>query len=210
MAKGHIRASGPGAWELKYDVGVNPTTGQRITKFKTVRGAKRDAQRELRAILTALDGGTYADPSKMTVRQWLQQWLDEAQHGVARKTLQRYREIVDLHLIPALGAIPLAKLQPVQIQAYYSQALAAGVGMAAAAFQRRRWCTMTACSTWHRSGRGRSASSPCNPEEDVSRQDRTPRDRGPGAGRERGLPVAAHGPACSRSLPDTRHRIVAR
>ena len=51
MAKGHIRARGPGAWELKYDIGVNPVTGRRITKYKTVHGAKRDAQRELRTIL---------------------------------------------------------------------------------------------------------------------------------------------------------------
>jgi integrase len=126
MAKGHIRARGPNAWELKYDAGSDPVTGKRITRFKTVRGAKRDAQRELRAILTAVDGGTYADPSKMTLAAWLQQWLNEAQHGVARKTLQRYREIVELHLIPALGAIPLAKLRPVHIQGYYAQALASG------------------------------------------------------------------------------------
>ena len=30
MAKGHIRARGPGAWELKYDIGVDPVTGRRI------------------------------------------------------------------------------------------------------------------------------------------------------------------------------------
>ena len=58
--------------------------------------------------------------------EWLQRWLDEAQHNVARKTLERYREIVELHLIPALGAVPLAKLQPVHIQAYYAHALASG------------------------------------------------------------------------------------
>jgi integrase len=126
MAKGHIRARGPGAWELKYDVGLNPATGRRITRFKTVHGAKRDAQRELRAILTALDAGAYADPRKLTVGQWLNQWLAEAQHVVARKTLERYREIVDRHLVPALGAIPLGKLQPVHVQAYYTQALTAG------------------------------------------------------------------------------------
>jgi integrase len=126
MAKGHIRARGPGAWELKYDVGLNPATGRRITRFKTVHGAKRDAQRELRAILTALNAGAYADPRKLTVGQWLNQWLAEAQHVVARKTLERYREIVDRHLVPALGAIPLGKLQPVHVQAYYTQALAAG------------------------------------------------------------------------------------
>ena len=56
----------------------------------------------------------------------VQQWLDEAQHVVARKTLERYREIVDRHLVPALGAIPLGKLQPVHVQAYYTQALATG------------------------------------------------------------------------------------
>ena len=58
--------------------------------------------------------------------QWLSQWLEEAQHVVARKTLERYREIVDRHLVPALGAIPLGKLQPVHVQAYYTQALATG------------------------------------------------------------------------------------
>jgi integrase len=126
MAKGHIRARGPGAWELKYDIGVDPATGQRMTRFKTVRGAKRDAQRELRAILTGIDGGTYTDPSKLTVGQWLSQWLEEARHVVARKTLERYREIVDRHLVPALGAIPLGKLQPVHVQAYYTQALTTG------------------------------------------------------------------------------------
>ena len=45
---------------------------------------------------------------------------------MARKTLERYREIVELHLVPALGAIPLAKLQPVHVQAYYAAALASG------------------------------------------------------------------------------------
>ena len=126
MAKGHIRARGPGAWELKFDSGVDPVTGQRITRYKTVHGAKRDAQRELRTILTSIDGGTFADPNKMMLAEWLRQWLAEAQHSVARKTLERYREIVELHLIPALGAVPLAKLQPVHIQAYYAHALASG------------------------------------------------------------------------------------
>lgn len=98
MAKGHIRARGPGTWELKFDVGVDAKSGKRITKFRTVRGSKRDAQRELRNILTAINSGTLADAGKATVGGWLQTWLAEAKHNVAPKTLQRYREIVDLHL----------------------------------------------------------------------------------------------------------------
>jgi hypothetical protein len=72
-----------------------------------VHCAKRNAQRELRAILKAIDGGDYVDPAKHTLTEWLRQRLDETQHAVARKTLERYREIAERHLIPALGAIPL-------------------------------------------------------------------------------------------------------
>ena len=44
---GHIRPRGKGAWELKFEVGHDPVTGRRVTKYATVRGAKRDAQWEL-------------------------------------------------------------------------------------------------------------------------------------------------------------------
>jgi Phage integrase, N-terminal SAM-like domain len=73
-------------------------------------------------------GRCYVEPSKLALADWLRQWLDEAQHAVARKTLERYREIVERHLIPSLVTIPLAKLQPVHVQSYYdyAQALASG------------------------------------------------------------------------------------
>ena len=41
MSEGHIRPRGQGAWELKYEVGLDPLTGLRVTKYATVRGAKR-------------------------------------------------------------------------------------------------------------------------------------------------------------------------
>jgi integrase len=62
----------------------------------------------------------------MTVGHWLTRWLAEAEHVTSPKTHERYAEIVAKHLIPALGAVRLAQLAPVQIQDYYSQALASG------------------------------------------------------------------------------------
>jgi integrase len=126
MSAGHIRARGPGAWELKYDVGRDPKTGRRITKYKTVRGRKSEAQAELRRLLGAVDVGQHVDPGKLTVGQWLTQWIEEAQHTVSRKTHERYAEIVGKHLVPALGAHQLAKLAPVHIQGFYSDALTSG------------------------------------------------------------------------------------
>jgi integrase len=123
---GHIRARGPGAWELKYDVGRDPKTGRRITKYATVRGKKSAAQAELRRLLGTVDVGQHVDPGKLTVGQWLAQWLKEARHTVSRKTHERYTGIVNQHLVPALGPLQLAKLAPVHIQSFYSDALSNG------------------------------------------------------------------------------------
>lgn len=126
MSEGHIRRRGKNSWELKYDLGRDPTTSQRIIKYATVRGTKREAQRELRKRLDAVDQGTHADPGKLTVGAWLKRWLEQAQHNVSPKTLERYREIAERHLTPALGSILLAKLQPTDIQDYYAKALTSG------------------------------------------------------------------------------------
>jgi integrase len=126
MSSGHIRPRGPGSWELKYDIGRDPITGRRRVRYKTVRGAKRDAQRELRELLGAVDRGMVADAGKTTTGQWLEQWLAECKHTVAPKTWQERAAYVRLHLAPALGTIPLARLAAVQIQAYYSKALSSG------------------------------------------------------------------------------------
>jgi hypothetical protein len=34
--KGHIRPRGPGAWEVKYDIGPDPATGSRRIRYVTV------------------------------------------------------------------------------------------------------------------------------------------------------------------------------
>lgn len=67
MSAGHIQRRGAASWRLKYDIGRDPLTGKRITKFKTVTGTKRDAQRELRELLGAADKGHHVDPGKLTL-----------------------------------------------------------------------------------------------------------------------------------------------
>src|SRR5438445_6273572 len=52
----------------------------------------------------------------MTVREWLETWLGAVRSEVAPKTHERYGEIVDHFLAPALGNLQLTKLAPVHIQ----------------------------------------------------------------------------------------------
>ena len=125
--KGHIRPRGKNTWAIKYEIGRDPGTGKRRSKWVTVHGSKRDAQIELRRILHEIDANQHVEPSKLTVGVYLERWLaDYAEHHVSAKTFERYAEIARKHLIPALGAYQLAKLSPLHIQGYYSEALAHG------------------------------------------------------------------------------------
>ncbi len=127
MSEGHIRRRGKDSWEIKFDLGRDPLTGKRITKYKSVRGTKRDAQRELRQQLTAVDTGQFTDPGKLTLGEYLVWWLDnEAKNNTAPKTLQVYYYMADKHIIPALGACPLSQLRPLHITEYYNKKLQVG------------------------------------------------------------------------------------
>ncbi len=127
MSEGHIRRRGKASWEIKFDLGRDPLTGKRITKYKSVRGTKRDAQRELRQQLMAVDTGQFTDPGKLTLGEYLVWWLDnEAKNKTAPKTLQVYRYMADKHIIPALGACPLSQLRPLHITESYHKKLQVG------------------------------------------------------------------------------------
>ncbi len=117
---GHIRARSPGSWELRYFLGTDPATGKRKYATATVRGGRKDADKELRRLLRTVDTGDYVDPAKITVREWLATWLAAVRDEIAPKTHERYSEIVNNFLAPALGNLPLAKLAPVHVQKAYS------------------------------------------------------------------------------------------
>jgi len=125
--KGSIRRRSKGSWEVCLDVGRDPVTGKRLRQFETVKGSKKDAQKRLHELLHTREQGTYIKPTKLTVAQFLEEWLqDYVRTNTAPRTAERYQEIVRVHLIPALGSLPVVALQPHHIQKYYAQALETG------------------------------------------------------------------------------------
>jgi integrase len=123
---GHIRKRSPGSFELRYTLGTDPATGKRRTVTTTVMGNRRAAEKELRRLLRSLDTGEHVDPSRMTARQWLATWLGTVREEVAPKSHERYAEIVENFLMPALGNLPLVKLAPSHIQEAYNAWATAG------------------------------------------------------------------------------------
>ena len=117
---GHIRQRTPGSWEVRYNLGTDPDTGKRRVVTITVRGKRRDAEKELRRLLRTLDTGEHVDPTRITVREWLVAWLGAVRGEISPKSHERYSEIVENFLVPALGNLPVVKLAPSHIQQAYN------------------------------------------------------------------------------------------
>ncbi len=123
--KGHIRERAPGHWAIVIDL-RDPATGKRRRKWHSFIGTKRKAQDECARLISSLQGGTYLEPAKATVRQFLDRWLEHIKPRVSPRTHERYGEIVRKNLNPLLGAVVLTKLRPMQISDAYAKALSSG------------------------------------------------------------------------------------
>jgi integrase len=118
--RGTIEQRSPRSFRLRYTLGRDPVTGKRRTATATVRGTRKDAERELTRLHRTADTSEHVDPSRMTVRQWLDQWLETIRGEVTPKTHESYAEIVRCYLTPALGANRLDRLVPSHIQKAYN------------------------------------------------------------------------------------------
>ena len=123
--KGTLKQRSKGTWTIILDL-ERDVSGKRRQKWHTVSGTKRNAEEELTRILQQLDEGKYVNPSKITVKEHLDNWLTVIEPQVARKTFVRYEEICKRHLIPALGTIVLRKLTPEHIDTCYADARTTG------------------------------------------------------------------------------------
>ncbi len=121
--QGSIRQRSPGSWEITVDLGRD-ATGRRRRRFRTVRGTKAHARRELRKLLATLDRGMELPDERILLRDWLDRWMREvvAPHR-RQRTKERYQSLIDKHIAPAVGHVPLARLGPSHIQIFESDLL---------------------------------------------------------------------------------------
>lgn len=122
QGQGHIRQRGHRSWQLKFDLGHDPASGKRLSRYVTFEGTKREAQAELNRLLNRRNEGTYVDPTKMSVAEYLEHWLAvDIDRRVANKTAVRHRQIVKRQITPRIGDIPMRKLTPVHIEAFEAE-----------------------------------------------------------------------------------------
>src|SRR5260370_9554039 len=103
---GHIRERSPGSFELRYSLGTAPATGRRKIATATVRATRKEAEKELRRLLRSLDTGEHVDPSSLTVRGWLTQWLEIIRPEIAARSHAAYPALAAGPLVPPFASFP--------------------------------------------------------------------------------------------------------
>jgi len=77
--------------------------------------------------MVSIEKGSYVKCGQITLAEWLDDWIEGyVRMHCSPKTVASYQSEVHLHLMPALGRIPLAKLQAKHLQNYYAGALSQG------------------------------------------------------------------------------------
>jgi integrase len=121
--KGHIKERSPGHWAIVLD--VQDSNGRRKRKWHSFKGKKREAQAECARLISELKSGGYVETSKLTVGQWIDQWLEAGAPGrrrkkVSQRTLERYGQLLCTHVKPVLGDRPLQQLRSPEIDKLYA------------------------------------------------------------------------------------------
>jgi len=113
-------------WYIKYDEPRGPD-GKRRQRTLACKGMnQKQAKQKLRDILTSIHQDAYVDPASMQFSDYLRKWLDSAKDKLAPQTHERYVEMAERHVIPALGGLRLDRIKPMHIQDYCSKALKTG------------------------------------------------------------------------------------
>jgi integrase len=97
------------------------TNGKNKYVSKVINGKKSEAEKELRKLLLELEYGTYIELSKITLDQFLNQYLAAKQNSVHQRTYSSYSELLQLYVRPTLGTVELQKLTPQMLRDLYNK-----------------------------------------------------------------------------------------
>lgn len=124
--RGSIRRRGDG-YEIAVSAGIDPVTGKRKRVYRWAR-EKREAERVLTDLLKAIDSGSFADPGKLTIADYLRgHWMPHIETRVRARTALRYHQLLELHVVSVVGSVKMAKLQPGHVQQIVDRATASGL-----------------------------------------------------------------------------------
>lgn len=144
--EGSVTQRPDGRWVGRVDLGWVEGKRQRKAVYGRTRRAAAD---KLTKVLRDVQQGAALPDERQTVAQFLERWLAHKRTAMRGRAWGTYEQAIRLHLVPGIGKIPLAKLTPAQLDAWFRLHQAAGVSarniryartvLRAALNQARKW-----------------------------------------------------------------------
>ena len=121
---GHIRKRKTTKGDVSQIIVETPSDlyGKRNRIYKTINGSRKDAEALLRQTISEIEAQSYVKPTKLTVGDWIHQWMELYLEGKrSPTTMEGYRNQIEKYIIPALGNVYLQDLTPAMVQKWVNQ-----------------------------------------------------------------------------------------
>ena len=114
---GMVRKREDGRWEGRIVVG-HKENGDPIFRY-IYADTQKELTTKLRQSIEAYQGVELTEESRMTLGQWLEQWLKNIAPTIRPSTLSRYEGTVRNHIVPYMGDKPITLITGKDIQKLY-------------------------------------------------------------------------------------------
>ena len=102
-------------------MGIDPNTGRAIQKSVSAK-TQAECKEKLRRAIQDNRGIPINYNGDYTVAEWCRLWFETySKPNIRYNTAKAYRNIIELHIIPAIGSVKLKQLTSMQIQKMYNE-----------------------------------------------------------------------------------------
>ena len=122
--RGYVVAKGDRFYVVIYE-GVDPITGRERRRWHPA-GVDRTAAERLAVVLATEATANERSAGVSFGRYLLETWLPAKRMNLRLSTWNGYRSIIELHVIPRVGRLPLRRLRAHHLESLYAELLASG------------------------------------------------------------------------------------
>ena len=123
MSAEPIRKEATGRYVVVVDIAV---PGERRKQLKRRFTTYREARVWLGTTRAKVEAGSFVRPQRMTLAEWVDEWLPVLRTQVRRQTYESYERNLRLHVLPTLGARPMQSIKAAELTTLYARLLVSG------------------------------------------------------------------------------------
>lgn len=117
--RGHIRRTGKDgkSHTVVLDIGRD-ANGKRQQRWKSFQ-TRKAAEQYLGDMLKAVHEGSYSEPTKDNVKDFMAKWLSAVKPRLKASTAESYETVIACYIVPSIGAKQVRQLTPPILQTFF-------------------------------------------------------------------------------------------